>query len=115
MEEERRGVISLQVDFSCDEKCESCERFFKCKSPIKLKIFDRRRMARAKQTMAQIKHKIAVCAGKGGVGKSSITTNIATGLARRGRKVSILDQDLDGSCIPRMMGVMDQKLIMESR
>ena len=113
--EEKRGVIAIQVDFSCDEKCESCERFFKCKSPTKLKIFDRRRMARAKETMAQIKYKIAVLSGKGGVGKSLVTTNIATALAMRGRKVSILDQDLDGSCIPRMMGVLDEKLTMERK
>jgi len=110
---EGKGVINLQVDFSCDEKCEMCERFFKCKSPQKLKIFDRRRMARAKQTMAKIKHKVAICAGKGGVGKSSVTSNLAVALAMRGRKVSVLDQDLDGSCIPRMMGVLDKKLIME--
>lgn len=110
---ESKGVISLQVDFTCDGKCESCERFFKCKSPEKLKIFDRRRMARAKQTMAKIKHKVAICAGKGGVGKSLVTANLGTALAMRGRKVSMLDQDLDGSCIPRMMGVLDKKLVME--
>ena len=114
-EQERRGVIQLQVDMSCDEKCEQCERFFKCKSPVKLKIFDRRRMARARETMARIKYKVAICAGKGGVGKSSVTANLATAFAMRGKKVSILDQDLDGSCIPRMMGVLDQKLVMERK
>ncbi len=115
MQEERRGVISLQVDMTCDEKCEACERFFKCKSPLKLKIFDRRRMAQARQTMALVKHKVAICAGKGGVGKSLVTSNMSVALAMRGRKVSILDQDLDGSCIPRMMGVLDHKLIMERK
>jgi len=114
-EEERRGVISIQEDLSCDKSCESCERFFKCKSPEKLKIFDRRRMARARKTMAQIKHKIAVCAGKGGVGKSLVTTNMAVALAMKGRKVSILDQDLDGSCIPKMMGASNKRLIMERK
>ncbi len=112
---EKSGVINLQVDFSCDQKCEACERFFKCTSPEKLKIFDRRRMARAKQTMSKIKHKIAICAGKGGVGKSTVTSNLGVALAKKGRKVSILDQDLDGSCIPRMMGVGDKKLIMERK
>lgn len=111
--EDKKAVISLQENLTCDEHCESCERFFKCHSPIKLKIFDRRRMARARERMAKIKHKVAVCAGKGGVGKSLVTANISTALALRGRKVSILDQDLDGSCIPRMMGVLDKKLIME--
>lgn len=111
--EGKKAVISLQENLGCDERCESCERFFKCKSPIKLKIFDRRRMSRARERMANIKHKLAVCAGKGGVGKSLVTANMAAALALRGRKVSILDQDLDGSCMPRMMGVLDKKLIME--
>jgi len=111
-ETQRRGVIQLNVDFSCDFKCESCERFFQCKSEEKLKIFDRRRMSRVKETMANLKHKIAVCAGKGGVGKSMVTSNLGMALAMRGRQVSILDQDFDGSCIPKMFGVLDQKLIM---
>jgi ATP-binding protein involved in chromosome partitioning len=115
MEEERRGLITVNVDLSCDGKCESCERFFKCKSPQKLEIFGRRRMSRVRDTMAKIKHQIAVCAGKGGVGKSTVTVNLAVALAMRGRKVSILDQDFDGSCIPRMIGVSDQKLRMLAR
>ena len=111
----KSGITQLQVDMSCDERCEQCERFFKCKNPKKLEIFNRRRMARARATMAKIKYKIAVCAGKGGVGKSTVTTNLAAGLALKGKTVTILDQDLDGSCIPRMMGVEDKKLIMERR
>jgi ATP-binding protein involved in chromosome partitioning len=111
-EGEKKGIIAIQADLSCDGHCESCERFFKCKSPEKFKIFERRRMSRARDTMAHIKHKIAVCAGKGGVGKSTVTTNISAALAMKGRSVSILDQDLDGSCIPRMMGILDEKLTM---
>lgn len=111
----KKGVVQLQVDMSCDERCEQCERFFKCNNPKKLEIFDRRRMSRARTSMAKIKYKVAVCAGKGGVGKSSVTTNLATVLAMKGNKVTILDQDLDGSCIPRMMGVIDKKLIMERK
>jgi len=65
--------------------------------------------------MSQIKYKIAVLSGKGGVGKSLVTANMATALAMRGRTVSVLDQDLDGSCIPRMMGVLGQKLVMERK
>lgn len=110
--DEKRGIVALNVDLSCDLRCESCERFFKCKNPEKLKIFDRRRMSRARETMAGIKHKIAVCAGKGGVGKSTLTVNLTTALAMRGRKVAILDQDLDGPCVPRMLDVLDKRLTM---
>ncbi len=112
---ERKGVIAFNVDFSCTYNCESCERFFQCKSPEKLKILDRRRMARVKQTMANIKFKTAICAGKGGVGKSLLTANMAMALAMRGRKVSVLDQDFDGSCIPKMLGVKGKRLIMGRR
>jgi len=115
MAAEQRKIVKFQVDLECDEKCEMCERFFKCNSPKKLEIFDRRRMSKVRETMKRIKHKIAICAGKGGVGKSTLSVNIATALAMKGQKVTILDQDLDGSCIPRMMGVLDKKLIMEKK
>jgi ATP-binding protein involved in chromosome partitioning len=62
--------------------------------------------------MANIKHKIAVIAGKGGVGKSLCAANIAAELALRGRKVGLLDNDYDGPCIPKMFGVRDKKLIL---
>ena len=47
---------------------------------------------------------LAVASGKGGVGKSSITTNLAVALAREGHSVGILDADIWGYSIPRMMG-----------
>ena len=48
---------------------------------------------------------IAIASGKGGVGKSSITANLAIALARRGHSVGLLDADVYGYSIPRMMGV----------
>src|SRR5882672_3678707 len=48
---------------------------------------------------------IAVASGKGGVGKSSITANIAAALAARGLTVGVLDADIWGFSIPRMLGV----------
>ncbi|HEX9891906.1 MAG TPA: Mrp/NBP35 family ATP-binding protein [Actinomycetota bacterium] len=52
---------------------------------------------------------IAVASGKGGVGKSSVTANLAVAMAAEGRRVGILDADVWGFSIPRMLGVTDQK------
>jgi ATP-binding protein involved in chromosome partitioning len=51
---------------------------------------------------------IAVASGKGGVGKSSVTVNIACALAAEGHRVGILDADVWGFSVPRMMGVFGQ-------
>ena len=70
-------------------------------------------MALIKQRMGKIKHKIAIISGKGGVGKSLVTVNLAAGLAKNGRegKVAIFDADLTGPCVPKMMGIKSDKLI----
>ncbi len=60
---------------------------------------------RVQARMAGVRHKIAVMSGKGGVGKSMTTVNLALALGRRGCKVGIIDVDLNGPCVPRMMGM----------
>ncbi|CAB4432393.1 unnamed protein product [Rhizophagus irregularis] len=55
--------------------------------------------------LAGIKHIIIVLSGKGGVGKSSITTQLALCLVQGGNKVGILDIDLTGPSIPHMLGL----------
>jgi len=52
---------------------------------------------------------IGIASGKGGVGKSSITVNLAVAAARKGLKVGVLDADVYGHSVPRLMGVLGQR------
>ena len=56
-----------------------------------------------------VKHVILVLSGKGGVGKSTVSTNLATALAAHGRQVGLLDLDIHGPNIPKMLGIEDQR------
>ncbi len=56
----------------------------------------------------------AVASGKGGVGKSSVTVNLAAALANRGLSVGLLDADIYGHSVPRMMGTTDRPTQVES-
>ena len=60
--------------------------------------------------MALIRARVAVVSGKGGVGKSSITANLAATLAARGLAVGVLDADLNGPSMAKMLGVRGQPL-----
>ena len=59
-------------------------------------------------TLPNIKYKIAVASGKGGVGKSTVATNLAISLANAGATVGLLDADAYGPSIPTMMGIQEQ-------
>ncbi|MBI3793973.1 MAG: P-loop NTPase [Nitrospinae bacterium] len=63
--------------------------------------------------MKNVKYKIAVMSGKGGVGKSTVTVSLAANMAKNGFKVGILDADLNGPSIPKMMGIETAKLATE--
>lgn len=56
-----------------------------------------------------IKHILAIASGKGGVGKSTIASNVALSLSRRGLKVGLLDADIYGPSQPRMYGLLGQR------
>jgi len=62
-----------------------------------------------------IRHIVAVGAGKGGVGKSTCAVNIALGLARRGLNVGLLDADLYGPSLPKMLGIEGQPAIRDDK
>jgi ATP-binding protein involved in chromosome partitioning len=61
--------------------------------------------AELKERMGKIKHKIAVISGKGGVGKSTVTVNLAAAFALKGKKVAVLDADIHGPSVPRLLGL----------
>jgi ATP-binding protein involved in chromosome partitioning len=57
------------------------------------------------ETMSQIKQKYIVLSGKGGVGKSTVAVNLAAGLALKGLRTGLLDTDLHGPSVPKMLGL----------
>src|SRR5215211_5182500 len=57
---------------------------------------------------------LAVASGKGGVGKSSVTTNLAVALAQRGHKVAAVDADVWGFSMPRMLGIDHAPVVIEN-
>ncbi len=65
---------------------------------------------RLQDTLGHIKHIIIVMSGKGGVGKSTVSSNLATELSMRGYQVGLMDVDITGPNIPKMFGVEDEKL-----
>lgn len=59
--------------------------------------------------LPNVKNIIAVASGKGGVGKSTVSVNLALGLAQQGAKVGLLDADIYGPSVPIMMGIRDER------
>jgi len=65
--------------------------------------------AEIKARMGKVKHKIVVMSGKGGVGKSTVSVNLALALSKKGHKVGILDADVTGPNVPKMLGMPNER------
>jgi len=91
----------------CDSNCESCATKGTCTDPRKEM---NEQLAAVSLRMTRIKHKIMVASGKGGVGKSTVTVNLARALQSRGYKVGVLDADITGPSIAKLLGVESSRL-----
>ncbi|HXH84288.1 MAG TPA: P-loop NTPase, partial [Candidatus Tectomicrobia bacterium] len=66
--------------------------------------------ARLRERLAPVRAVIAVVSGKGGVGKSSLTANLAGAFALRGARIGVLDADVNGASMAKMLGVRGRRL-----
>ncbi|ADU97198.1 Mrp/NBP35 family ATP-binding protein [Thermovibrio ammonificans] len=90
-----------------EKKCEGCAHKSTCQSaqdPMDVKLTC---------NLSKIKHKIGILSGKGGVGKTTVATNLAAELAKRGYKVGLLDADLHGPNVAKMFGAEGQRLFAD--
>ncbi len=97
----------LQTTTELSKERDSCSATSQCNDPKKEQYLKEQKV---KNRLEKIKHKIAIISGKGGVGKSTVTANLAMAFAMQGRKVGILDADIHGPCIPKMLGLKGQTL-----
>jgi len=71
------------------------------------------RYARIMRNMKNIKHKIIIISNKGGVGKTTVAVNLAFSLVSHGNAVGLLDADIHGPNVPKMLGIEDKAIIVE--
>ncbi len=69
--------------------------------------------ARIMYNISKIKNKLIIMSGKGGVGKTTVAVNLATGLADQGYKVGLMDVDIHGPNVPKMLGIEDRELELD--
>ncbi|MCK9632234.1 MAG: Mrp/NBP35 family ATP-binding protein [Methanoregula sp.] len=86
-------------DENCTDNCETCPSAQPNAAPKGL----------PPKAKIDVKHVILVLSGKGGVGKSTVSVNLAFALANHGKMVGLLDLDFHGPNIPKMLGIEDQR------
>jgi Mrp family chromosome partitioning ATPase len=101
-------MIMTQEKERCNEEssCGTCEKSSAC-SPEERAVHERQRLERR---LGGIRHKLMVMSGKGGVGKTTVAINLGVVLAMEGLRVGLLDADIHGPNVPKMLGVELQPL-----
>ena len=66
------------------------------------------------ENLSHIKHRIVIFSGKGGVGKTTVSVNLAYGLHSQGYATGILDADVTGPNVPKMVGMREQLHLQEN-
>lgn len=90
--------------------------FFLSNTQSKERVLDNSRQRLLEQQqylhlrMSKIKHKIAIISGKGGVGKSTVAVNLAAAFAKTGYAIGVLDADIHGPSVPRLLGLAGQQM-----
>ena len=100
----KKDTKKKQADEECDSECASCKTASTCASAKKGQA------GLPPKANIDVKHVIMVLSGKGGVGKSTVSVNLAYALSAHGKKVGLLDLDMHGPNIPKMLGIEDHKL-----
>jgi ATP-binding protein involved in chromosome partitioning len=89
-----------------DAICDTCNQSSSCSQQEK----EAHAQERLKSKLSHIKHRLMIMSGKGGVGKSTVSTNLAVVLSQDGFNVGLLDADIHGPNIPKMLGIEFQQV-----
>ncbi|MDQ7784930.1 MAG: Mrp/NBP35 family ATP-binding protein [Desulfomonilaceae bacterium] len=93
--------MSKQEKCASESSCGACESAAGCDANTQQLHTERL----LKEKLSRIKHRIVVMSGKGGVGKSTVAVNLAVALAQKGHSVGILDGDVHGPNVPKLLGM----------
>jgi ATP-binding protein involved in chromosome partitioning len=100
--------MDQQTECSSSQSCSTCSTGSTCDSNTQQAHTD----AHITETLNKIDRRLVIMSGKGGVGKSTVSVNLAVALAMNGKKVGILDADVHGPNVPKMLGLDKTALTM---
>lgn len=99
--------VKDQLKQECQDQVEALEGVTSVAIEMTAQV--RQRQAPPQDLIPGVKHCIAIASGKGGVGKSTVTVNLAVALAQTGARVGLMDADVYGPSIPLMLGAQDER------